>query len=40
MLAEQKRLLAERDAALVAIQDSRSWRLTAPFRAAMDWLRR
>jgi uncharacterized coiled-coil protein SlyX/mRNA-degrading endonuclease toxin of MazEF toxin-antitoxin module len=40
VITEQKRLLVELDAALVAIQDSRSWRLTAPFRGAMNWLRR
>jgi hypothetical protein len=39
-IAEQKRLLGERDAALVPIQGSRSWRLTAPLRGAMKWLRR
>jgi FkbM family methyltransferase len=47
MLAQQRELLAERDrvlagqeATLLAMRNSRSWRMTAPLRKAMTWLRK
>jgi len=47
MLADQRELLAGRDravaeheATLVAMRNSRSWRMTAPVRKAMAWLRK
>jgi len=40
LLAERNRAVAEHEATLVAMRNSRSWRMTAPVRKAMAWLRK
>jgi hypothetical protein len=39
MIAHKDALLEQKEAALRALHNSRSWRMTAPLRKIMTWLR-